>query len=220
MLVTCLQETKLGVNCSIKDFTDYANIRRDRRMEAVVDLSPSSTIPSPIGCLMETFFQTMLRRRSWRLRMTLEGLHWPLSMFKSPRNRPASGTTPLTLTRSWRTIEIWWYSATSTPTIPLGSTGQEITGQRLEGKRFMRPSTVCNLRLRTWTCPLTPLAGPAFLVRYYPFERASPPRRDVVNPHHPCVWPSPSIVIPRLHRGRFDPTRVSARLNGRDLQQS
>ena len=35
------------------------------RPKAVVDLSHSSTIPSPSGCLMVTFFRTMARQRSW-----------------------------------------------------------------------------------------------------------------------------------------------------------
>ena len=30
VLVTCVQETKLGVNSSLKEFTDYATVRRDR----------------------------------------------------------------------------------------------------------------------------------------------------------------------------------------------
>ena len=30
VLVACVQETKLGVNSSLKEFTDYATVRRDR----------------------------------------------------------------------------------------------------------------------------------------------------------------------------------------------
>ena len=51
-------------------------------------------------------------------------------MFTSPWRRPVLGTTAPTLTLSWRTVEIKWCMATSTPTIPSGSPGQEMTWQR------------------------------------------------------------------------------------------
>ena len=80
------------------------------RPESVVDLSYSSIIPSPSGCLMVTFSRTMTRQRCWWSRLTFGGRHWPLSMFTSPP--PPRVVLPRNyapdFTLSWRTVEIRW----------------------------------------------------------------------------------------------------------------
>ena len=138
----------------------------------------------------------MTRWNFWQSRLTSGEQHWHSSMYTSPLRPPAHGTTPLTLTLFWRTVETRWCLATLTPTISPGSPEPQMTGQRPEGRLSTGRSTVCKPR---YPYP-TPLSGPALFARCHPSQQSSPPQRDMVNPHHPSVWPSPHNHFPLQSR--------------------
>ena len=118
-----------------------------------------------------------------------------------PLRPPALGTTQLTLMLFWRTVETRWCLATLTPTIPPSSPELEMIGQRPEGRLTMGGGQQFATRCCEPRSPYpTPLFGPALLARCDPSQRASPPRCDMVHPHHPWVWPSPHNHIPLQSR--------------------
>ena len=71
VLFACVQETKLGVNSSLNEFTGYATVRRDRPTGGGGGgLVLSFTTPSHKGCLTMTYFLMMTRRKFWQSRLT------------------------------------------------------------------------------------------------------------------------------------------------------
>ena len=105
VLVACVQETKVGVNSTLKDLTGYATIRRDRltRGRGIVTLIHHRVY----GCLMMTYFPMTTRWTFWQLRQTLEEPHWHSSTCISP-----SVFLPPTLTPFWWNVETKWCLAT------------------------------------------------------------------------------------------------------------
>ena len=76
VLVDCVQETKLGVNSSLKELqTMPLSGVIARPGVAMGDLSPSFTTPSPRGCLTVAFSPMMTRRKFWHSRPTLGEPH-------------------------------------------------------------------------------------------------------------------------------------------------
>ena len=113
---------------------------------------------------------------------------------------------PLILMPFWWTVETRWSLVILTPTIP-PSQPRRMTGQRAEGELLMGRSTVHSSQLRTKTsllvCP--PRARPPRQISpfcagiSFPMWRGLPslPLGLTNSPK-----PSPSLVVPRSHRGR------------------
>ena len=83
VLVACVQETKLDVNSSLKEFIDYATVRRDRPtggggggLVTLVHHSVPCRVPDR---------DMMTQREFWQSRLTSREPHWPSSMSTSLR---------------------------------------------------------------------------------------------------------------------------------------
>ena len=187
VLVVWVQETKLGVNSSLKEFTDYALSGAIARPGvAVVDLSPSSTTPSAIGCLTVASSPMMTRRKFWQSRSTSGKPYWPSSMFTSSLHLPALGTTPLTMTLFWKTVETRWRMAPHHPSW-FSRTGDDRAAAR--GEAF---ATVRNSLLRT---KISLLDSPP---RTSPSRQMSPFSAGISSPmwHGPPSQPLGSDHLP------------------------
>ena len=148
VFVACVQETKLNVNSSLKEITDYATINSDRTTGGgggfVTLVHHSVPYRVPDGNILPK--DDMVGIPScWG---GPRGQSCLLLLLMTPPRRLSHGITPSISTLSWRAAETRWCSATSTPT-SYGSPGQEMIGQRPEEKRLMERSIVHSLRLRT-----------------------------------------------------------------------
>ena len=203
MLVTFVQETKLSVNSFLKVFTDFMLPSG----AAMVELSLSSSIPSPTGFLMVTYSPTSPRWKSWLLKADFGERALPFFNVNVPRHRPAPRFW-LPSGGSWTS----WFSVISRPTIPPGSPVQEIIGQWPEGKYSTKGSLTRNSRLQTLIClPSSPSRASThrwlspFWMEMSSLARHDPPSQP---PHNHA---SPSSVTSSPHYGRFGSTLTCAK---------
>ena len=189
VLVACVQETKVGVNSTLKELTGYATIRHDplTRGQGLVTLVHHRVY----GCLMMIYFPMTTRWTFRHLRQTLEEPHWHSSTCISPQRPPASDFDALLVECGDQMV----FGDFKTPTIPPGSPEQGMIGQRPEGSPSMGNQQFTTCRCKPRPPYLPPLPGLDILARC-PSEWASPPWCDVVHPYYPWVQPPPNNSHP------------------------
>ena len=131
VLVAYVQETILSMNSTLKEFTGYATIR-------------------------QWIWHTRPLQGAWPW-------HGKVLAFEAGlwENIPSASSCPLTVMPSYSTMDIRWCQATSMPTIPPGSSGQEMLVQQLA-------EATNSSQLETFICPF------AFPTRASPPHQISP----------------------------------------------